>query len=835
MNIRTVTFHFALLCGLYCSSAAQAGTPVDNISHLGPTITATVQRGDDQLPIYLVDHLLKGDRIIVTTTQEEKTDVKWLILLATVTPISNTVETRPLDLSQNEKEASIDIKSDDQVPIIVLAPQVRTMFGLHTSFSESSTLISDAIRSDPQRFVDLQKIDQINHAITYLLSVLDSVIQSQKPEQAVDVAKGLAAKFGVRHVNPDCFKDSTVNTKCVAFDIVSSENLTIPSDDIWSTAGPNSAAVKMPTDVFAGLKLVTETSTYLVNKYGDNYDFAPALGQRTSSPGSLQLYTNARFKNGDIKTAYVYVPSWFSGKAPEINFNHDSNSCLTKNELVATIKGKLPLLNYWHDWNLVIYGHGSTKELAHYKKIDFQPDSGKFHLDDRIADHDFTANDALLDARLTGKFGFSDVVISPFTVVLPANDIANNQVTGINNLIAGEKARLAITGKPASACIESLSLAVNDKTIGSSDGADSPQVLSVDLTSFNPGPAKLKIQQYGAVAQELPVTIFKRRSHLQYLIHYDLDDELIVSGDNLDHIDNITLNENASCHPLESADFNLNSADLSNSGNAPDKRFKCPDEFSSNGNFPEKVTIKFRESDPPLADFPVKKMGARPHMRIDNSDAIITKLSPLALQWNLKAHDPLITDDSGLGMLLSSFGGYKLLRGTYMLQIKFADDPLTDEQPVSVPLMSDLAHNELRTKKPVSFSASALPSVINPIWYRVLHQPSGLAGDWQSLNRSVVYLPKLTSLSCKSDSTYLHGSQLELLDWVSNDSTLTKASPTPPDNAASKSMISQCGDDQCLELKGVATGTTLKVKLHWIDDRLFDVTFPASASCPIMK
>lgn len=834
MKIKTILVNVYFFF-LPCFFTAHASTPAESISHLGPTITASVQRGSDRLPIYLVDHLIKGDKILVTTTQQEQTDVKWLILLATVTPISNIVDTRQFDLSQNETEASIEIKSDDQIPIIVVAPQVRTMFGLHTSFSESASLISDAIRTDPQRFVDLQKIDQINHAITYLLSVLDSVIQTKKPEQAVEVAKDLAAKFGVRYVNPDCFKDSTVNTKCVAADIVSSENLTIPSDDMWSAAGPNASAVKFPTDIFAGLKLVTETSTYLVNKYGDNYDFAPALGQRTGSSTLIQLFTNARFKSGDVKTAYVYVPSWSEGKQPEINIKNETCSCLTKNELVANIKGKLPLLNYWHDWNLVIYEHGAIKELARYRSINFKPDVGKFFLENNSVAQDFQMNGQSLDAKLTGKYGFTDVTISPFNVVLPENQISAAQIEGIQNLVAGEKSKLSVVGKHGNACVQSVSLVKNNTTIGSTDGTNRSQELIVDLSNFNPGPAKLKIQQYGAANQELAVTIFKRRAHIQSLAHNDLENELKVAGDNLDRIDYIQLNDNAICHFSDVSNLNSSGPESSIQSNPTVRMFTCPAEFASNENFPDKVTVKYKESEPPSLDLPVKKVGARPHMEVDSNGAIITKLSALALQWNLKSDDQLITEDSGISILLHSFGGYKLARGTYILQLKFSDDPQTDEAPISVALMSDLAHNELRTKKPISFISSVLPGIINPVWYRVQHQPSGAVGDWQPLNRSVVYLPKLTSLSCDSGNTYVHGTQLDLVDWLSGDSTQSTANQSTPNDTATKSNIGQCDDDQCLVVKEVVHGNKLKVKLHWIDDRIFDVTFSGAPSCTSTK
>lgn len=812
MNILAKLHQIFLLVFAFFSSTvpAAATTPVSgNISHLGPTITVTVQRGAISLPIYWVNHLRKGDKLIVTTDQAQKTDMKWLLLLATITPITNLVTTRPFDLSGDTKSASITIDSDDQTPIIVIAPQVRTMFGIHTSFSESSRLISDAIQTDPQRFIDLQKIDQINHAINYLLHVLNALIQTKKADQAVDATKTLAAKFGVKYVDPDCFKDSSVNTKCVAAYIVSSADLTVPSDDIWSAAGPNPDSVKLPTDFFDGLKLMTETSTYLANKYGDNYDFAPSLGQRLGASAIVQLFTNARFKSGDIKTAYVYVPGWFDGKTPEIRLDNKTASCLTKKEMTASVKGNLPLLNYWHDWNLVLREHDSDKVLANYQTVDFKPDAGLFTVDYNDADLPF--NGQILDATLTGKFGFADVKINSFRVTLPTNDNLRNQVSGLENLISGEQATLAMKVKNGNTCIEQMNLQMNNKLIATTKGASPFTELHADLSKIDPGAATLEIQQYGAPKQEIIVSIFKRKAHLKKISHHDLETILTVSGDNLDRIDLIQLANNLTCHPLGEP------------VSAPSRIFECPAEMALNANFPDKVTIQYQNFEPAAFDFPVSKMTVRPHMVIDGANAIITTLSATALQWNLSQTDQFVSADSGMGFLLHAYGGYKLSRGAYQLQLKFSDDLQTESAPISIPLMSDLAHNELRTKKPVTFESISLPSMVNPVWYRVQHQPSGLTGDWQPLNRSIIYLPQLTALSCTANATLVHGTPLELIDWAS--------ASDPDGNDLPKSVMTQCDKDQCLELNEIVRSNTLKVKLHWIDNRLFDVNFPSAPNC----
>ena len=809
MKITTIVKQFLFLSFTLLQCAAHAAPAPVGISHMGPTIRVIVQRGTERLPIYWVNHLQKNDKVLVSTDQAKKSRNQWLLTLATLSPTGNLAQTRSLDLSEDAREVSIDITADDQIPVIVLAPEVRTMFGLHTSFSESASLIEDAIKTDPQRFIELQKIDQINHVINYLLRVLDTLLQSKKPEQAIEAAKDLAGKFGVKYIDPDCFKGNAVNTKCVAASIVSSADLAIPTEDVWSAAGPNGASVKMPTDIFAGMKLITETSTYLINKYGDNYDFAPALGQRLGTSDDIQLFTSARYKSGDIKTAYIYVPSWFDNKAPEISINSKTPSCLTKNEISASVKGNLPLLNYWHDWKLVLKEHGSNQVLGQYANVDFKPDAGLFVLSALNDQFDLSFNDQILDASLSGKFGFSDVNINAFAVILPTSNSLAPQVSGLANLIAGEQVKLAIKNQSSNACVEQLNLQVSGTPLPNT--ASTALELSVDLSKTEPGPATLEILQYGAPKQELPVTILKRRAHLQKITHHDLENLLAVTGDNLDRIDSLLLNGKQTCHEDEVTGTIQGS-----------KNFFCPNELVQNAALPDRVTIKYKEAEPAAFDFPITKIAARPHMVASGNGAVVINLSATALQWNLSPLDQFISEDSGVSMLLHAFGGYKLSRGTYQLQLKFSDDPLTEATPLLIPLMSDLTHNELRTKKPLTFEAASFPSVVNPIWYRVVHQPSGLSGDWQMLNRSAIYLPQLTALSHAGDTTLIHGAQLELIDSAGADL------PEPPAHADAypKIKLAQCERELCLELNEVVTTNRLKVKLHWIDNRIFEVSFP---------
>jgi hypothetical protein len=320
----------------------------------------------------------------------------------------------------------------------------------------------------------------------------------------------------------------------------------------------------------------------------------------------------------------------------------------------------------------------------------------------------------------------------------------------------------------------------------------------------------------------LPIVIQKRKTHIERLVHFDLETEITADGDNLARIESIRAGH-VTCRPAAAT----NDAPLQTS-----RVFSCSAEIAANANFPAQVSVTHVDNEPSSFNFPVTKIAARPHMTVEGlGQTIVTTLSPSALQWNLNVQDTLVSEDSGLGVLLHAFGGYHLSHGPYVLQLKFQDDPQTEQKPISVALLSDLAHNELRTRNPISFVDAPLPSIVNPIWYRVQHQPSGLVGDWQPLNRSVVIFPQLSSLACGANGSGLliYGKQLDLIDWASNDMARKSSKQAAKSNA--EAALTRCDQGLCLGIDALSAGNKLKIKMHWIDDRLFDVSFANVPDC----
>jgi hypothetical protein len=813
--------HHARLACLACVTALGASTAMaDDVNHPGPVIVASIVRGAQRLPIYQVARLRKGDLLQVSADKTRKDEGKWLLILATVSPAGNRVSLNKFDLSASGAPASIEIGSDDAVPLVILAPQLRTLFGLSTSFEQSAALINDAITADPQRFVELQKIDEIDLAINNLSSSLNAAVRSQDPAHAVAAAKSMAARFGVKNVDPACFKDDVVNTKCVANSIVSNKDLTLPAlSDLGALAGPFAAADLSP-DLLANVRLFSAASSFLANKYQDRYDFAPSLGRRHNGTDALQLYSSARFRNADVKTAYVYVPSWFTGAMPELSASGPGPLCLGRGELAVSLSHSLPVSNYWHDWELLLRRPGASTPLARATELRFEPSKGLFAFDFARLGHGMLMDGRPLEASISGKFGFDTLAPITFKVVLPRSDGLADQITGLDQLVAGERASITAAAA-AGACIEALELRAAGAALGASS-AQRRDRLDLDLGAGAAGAALLKVRQYGLEAQQIAVRIAPRRAHVTRIEHHDLDLELRVHGDNLERIDRLSAGAD-DCLPA--------ATDGAATDGAAPRRFVCPPRLAANAELPAKLRVTHLDQTPAGFDAALTKLGPRPQLQVIGARTPLrTVLSPKARQWGLGAADHLLTEDSGLSLLLRAADGYRLAAGSYNLQLKFADDPLTEQKPVSVSLMADRTHNELRTRTPVSFADRPLPAVINPLWYRVQHQQSGFVGDWQSLGRAVVTLPTLGALSCGAGGLLLHGVGLDQIDWVSADLE-RRAAPLnwKPGDAA---PFGACDQGPCIAVAQLGADQRLRMKVHWIDQPLFDVRFEDAPNCP---
>jgi hypothetical protein len=807
----TSTQLFSLLLTLWLSMLG-LHVQAQSVIHHGPSLDVQVQRGNVRLPMALVSQLRKGDKLLVRPDPETLTKDGWVLLLARVSLTGTQVESKYFEVKDLKEPAELDIKADNQVTVIMLAPQLRNLFGLYTSLSESAGLLNDVLRADPQRFYELQKVDQINQAIQVISQGLIQRMAGSQGQESLQAAKDLAAKFGVTTIDPQCVNKDVVNTECLATQIVINKDFSLPTDSELN-AMMGKKAGDLNSFLLSNVRMFSEASDYLSNKYRDNYDFAPTFGRRQAGTSRIDLYSIARFRSGNVKTAYIYSPSWFSGNAPRLQVAAQKPACYTRGEVSLQMQGKLPLMNYWHSWQMTVSDPATQQNWGDVTGLAFDPDSGRLHFDPLSVVMVSPNQNHEVSVRLRGQFGFDPVTFEPFRMRLPTQDpnAIAQAVSGQSDLISGEKADLMVRESAGLACFKSMALQLDNRTMVRSD-AGPPGKLSVDLQQVQSGTANLVVQQVGAPAVTVPLRIMPPKAHVMRIEHAQADDTLTVTGNQLNRIAHIEL-AGLACAP---------SSPIKPTGSV---MFKCEGDIRDNATLPAQALVVHVQNEPAAQRVALTKTAIQPRIAISNSspNAVLVSPSPKALQWGLTPNDAYMTEDSGLTLLLQAQAPYALTRGSYTLELRFTGDAALESKPLSVSLIADLAHNELRTRNPVNFTQTELPSVVNALEYRVVHSPSGLSSVWQPLPRQVVLLPELQAAWCspQGDAWWIPGKRLDLMDGVRWADAGADFQPA---------QLVSCPKGLCLSLPQSVGPEGFEMRMRWVDDRIFKAKVPATGS-----
>ena len=525
---------------LLASSAAWT----QDVIHHGPVLDIQVKRGDVRLPLALVNKLRKGDRLLVRPDTETLTKGDWVLLLARVSPTGNQVVSQHFEVADLKSPAELEITADNQAPVIMLAPQLRNLFGLYTSLHESASLLNEVLRADPQRFFDLQKVDQINQAILAISQGLSKRVSGRKPQEAIQAARELAAKFGVLNLEPECIKNDAVNAECVATQIVFAKDFVLPSNGDLSAMVGNKKAVDLNSFLLSNLRIFSEASDFLSNKYRDSYDFAPTFGRRQSSSSRIELFSVARFRSGNIKTAYIYVPSWFSANAPVLSNNERAPQCFTGGTLPLQVRGKLPLVNYWHDWHMQVIDLQNDALLGETRNISFDQESGILNFESLPFDSQNRPTSNEVGVKLATQFGFSKVVLSTIRMKLPLHEQSEifKALEGKSTLISGEKGQLKIRDAGSASCVRSMEVQLPDGSEVHNDN-DEPSRIEVDLSKTAPTQLTMSIQQSGTDPIAVNLRVLKPRARITRVEHAQWEDYVTVTGTQLERISRIEIGQ----------------------------------------------------------------------------------------------------------------------------------------------------------------------------------------------------------------------------------------------------------------------------------------------------
>jgi hypothetical protein len=776
------------------------------IFHSGPSLNISVERNGVSLPIYQVNHLKKGDKFSVQVDPVSMESTKWLMVIAQINPTGSKVDKKVFDLTVKNTEPQIEILDDEFLPVVILAPQLRNLFGLYTSVNESANLIVESLSTDPQKFVDLKNIDQLNQAIVAISNGLDNLLENQDSQKSVEIVKYLAQKFGLNEVDPNCFKGNYINTQCVATDIVANKNMIVPSSvDLGSVVGKGNV-LNLTSLLTQNLHLFSAASDFLSNKFRDQYDFAPSFARHKLNSTSVELFSINRFQNGNVKTAYIYVPGWSEITSPKIQLVNDQPICISNSKVEVNLDGKSPPVDYWRDWDLKMTDkEGKT---VNEKAVGFNFFRSTIQL--KVKPDVYSSLVFPVKADFEYYYGFERYKIENLDFVSP---IAKNKISisGLDTLVSNEKVQITFSGDEDLRCLESLKLKQGNIEIRLEKVLNNSRHFFADLKAFNAGSADLWVEQMNTDSIAIPVRIQAKRSKIRAVSHLELDQELVVNGDDLDRINDIQIGK-SNCKPDV---FQEESDSVTN------LIFKCSDYILSNADLPSYVLVNYLNHDPGSEQFNLTKKQAKPRFKVVNSsnNPILVFLSKNAVSWGLKEDDPIISEDSGINLTFAAFGAYKIQPGSYAIEIKFEDDPVTAKNPIQFPLIGDKKTNELKTRKPIVFSSYDLPSIKNNVLFRIRHRESGLSGNWSELNKSIVQIPNVEKNICDAENRtiLLKGKGLDLIEWSSETDNILN----PKNKTSIARLIKPCEGAQCLSIMTKNEIKLLYFKLNWIDDRLF--------------
>ncbi|HET8695453.1 MAG TPA: hypothetical protein VFM33_12340 [Aquabacterium sp.] len=800
----------ALAAWLFC----QAGLAEAYNTYDGPSFAATVKRGSVSLPLLQVDHLQQGDRIEITPSPELARHRDWVIALASISR-SGTEVSFTASAIEDRDHFELEVPSADAVPAIVIAPALRTLFGITTSTGESTNLIEQAIRTDPQRFVSLQKIDQISQAARALADVLSSVPVEQGPEAVSAAARSAAARYGLPTVGPNCVKSTGVDIQCLAAEIVNRASLDAMSADKLGSLTGKPDQGKLPGQLDDSIKTFTAAADYFTSRYRDLYDFTPTFARSGDQANEVKLYAIDRYRNGGIKTAYVYVPAWFQGPMPALSVDGQAPVCLTSGHVPVKTGGRLPLSNYWHDWHLDLLDRRHPEWGARLDIPNMHPEFGEIRVPtDALAP---PSGSTILTGRFSGMLGFQSITLPDATLAMPVAGHLEDALEGVSTLVSGETAHLRIAAG-AGGCVTHMSLVMDGRVLASSAAA-APTRLDVDLSTQSAGPAAVVVSQAGVADQVLPVNIVGPRVRVRQLVHQDGDDFLTLDGTNLDRLDRVQLGH-VICLP---------GGPPARLADAPYSRLVLAcDSALSNATIPDRAIVSHVGGAPGTLSVPVVKGESRPSFELATGpNAWVVQPSDKAVRWGL-AHDPVLsTDDSGVALVLQATHGYTVRSGGYTLQLRVSEDPSgSDAAPFSVPLMVNRSRGELRTRTPIVYPSAQLPTVVNHLQFRVVRSSNGLAGDWQDLPHAIVLLPRFTSVSCDPATSdwLVHGEHLDMIEGVGE--------PTPAGPELHPVLLSRCDDGACFVLPSHQADHAIAVKIAWIEHP-FVVTLPTAPACAV--
>jgi hypothetical protein len=303
MSSRVHPIILLLAAGVF--SCAQAAPP-QSFDLTGPTVEATISRGDTTLPVAQAPHLSAGDKIAVKADFPENQSERYLMIVAFLRGPTNPPPKTWFFSCRTHKKACVDNRLTVTVPdgaqqaLIFLAPETGGDF---------KTLVN-AVRARPGAFVRAsQELNQATLDRSRLERYLTAVrhLNAANPVVLKDTTPLLARSLGIR-VDEKCLdrlpqlqapclmqgQDTLILNDGHSVSIV--EALTAgPASDLFIAA---SATPQMNYGYYSPYLATLRDLGKLFDSFGvANYQYIPALATAVGTQLTLTLNTAPSFQD----------------------------------------------------------------------------------------------------------------------------------------------------------------------------------------------------------------------------------------------------------------------------------------------------------------------------------------------------------------------------------------------------------------------------------------------------------------------------------------------------------------------------------------------------------
>ncbi|MBE7218760.1 MAG: hypothetical protein INR64_09840 [Caulobacteraceae bacterium] len=744
------------------AGAAQADPPPFDLA--GPTLTVNVTHAGATLPIGETPNLSEGDTLSIKADLPPSQSVRYLLVAAFLRGATNPPPKSWFFRAQTwtpkgRDGLTVKVPAEAQQAIVFLAPQTGGDF---------NTLVG-AVRGRPGAFVRAsQDLNQASLDRSRLDAFLAGLSRSGANDPArLKTVSPLLARSLVIKLNTDCFQrapelqaaclmqgqDGLILNDGHSRSIV--EALTSgPSADLAFQLGASPVAGYGVTNPYIGAAF--DIARILDSFRTAQFQYIPALSRMSGDRVSLVLNAPPSFQN-PRSVIVAALPPVEPAQSPPLRAVDPAGAyCAARTDLVLPVEGA-PLVystRYAHDMVLrATAKDGHTLDLP----VTADPSRGGLVVD---AGAVAAARLGAPEGRLQGFWGFTPFEGPAFHLQTPETGPWRLADQSRLSLVAGRDDVVRLEGGPAP-CVRDVTLqppSGEPRVLSwKAAGPDAIEV-TVPLGEARPGPAALRISQYGrSEVETASLQVLSQAARLDGLGLHAGDAAGVLTGARLDEVAAVSFAGVEFTPGALVARDGADSLALTAADPAGAARLAAGQSATA------KVTLK----DGRVLRVKATVAPPRPQASLISMSQAPPAVAPFRLG------DPAeLPRGSVLTFSLRGEGTTRFTGGE-SVEVAGADGG----GAVTLTLTDGLTEADPQVLVATLDSAKAFgPSVFGPLRYRVLQ--GGAAGDWRPL-ATLVRLPKLAGLQCPAAGgrCQLGGEDLFLIEAVSSDPAFANAEP----------------------------------------------------------